>query len=196
MTDQIVERTAVIHLDGEIDAVFPLFTALGEYHWIPGWKAEFIYPASGEPMTNNVFTTRHADQATTTWVTVDYDPAAHHVEYANVTPDSARAADRDPVPARRRRRHRCRGDVHDHRHHRGGQSGLRSVHRSRLRRAHGVVDRGDQPLHAARRIDRRTVDAPRGVERVSKKVRPAFDPTPDPSPTSGRGEYPVYFRYR
>ena len=24
----------------------------------------------------------------------------------------------------------------------------------------------------------------------------AFDPTPDPSPTSGRGEYPVYFRYR
>lgn len=88
MTDQIVQRTAVIHLDGDIDAVFPLFTALGEYHWIPGWKAEFIYPESGEPMTNNVFTTRHAEQATTTWVTVDYDTAAHHVEYANVTPDS------------------------------------------------------------------------------------------------------------
>ncbi len=88
MTDQIVQRSAVIHLEGDVDAVFPLFTAIGEYHWIPGWKAEFIYPTSGEPMTNNVFTTQLPGHAPTTWVTVDYDTTAHHVEYANVTPDS------------------------------------------------------------------------------------------------------------
>ena len=82
---QIVTRTAAIRLNGAPDQVFPLFTALGEYHWIPGWSPTLIYPPSGEPMTHNVFVTQHGDQQTI-WVAVDYDLATQHVEYVNVTP--------------------------------------------------------------------------------------------------------------
>jgi hypothetical protein len=88
MSEQIVTRSAVIHLNGAPAEVFPLFTAVGEYQWIPGWNPELIYPPSGEPMRNNVFATRHGDSPKTIWVTVDYDTAALHVEYVNVTPES------------------------------------------------------------------------------------------------------------
>lgn len=86
MTEQIVQHSAQIHLNGAPAEVLPLFTAVGEYKWIPGWQPELIYPLSGEPMTNNVFATRHSGGTPTTWVTVDYDLAALHVEYVNVTP--------------------------------------------------------------------------------------------------------------
>ena len=86
MSEQLVTRTASIHLDGDPAEVLPLFTAIGEYKWIPGRNPELIYPAAGEPMTNNVFATQHGSGAKTTWVTVDYNPAAQHVEYVNVTP--------------------------------------------------------------------------------------------------------------
>ena len=86
MTEQLVKRSTVIHLNGMPDAVFPLFTPVGEYKWIPGWQPELIYPPSGEAMTNNVFATRHAGRDRTIWVTVDYDPEAYHAEYVNITP--------------------------------------------------------------------------------------------------------------
>lgn len=88
MSDQIVRHSASIHLNGDLDTVFPLFTAIGEYKWVPDWKAEFIYPPSGEPMINNIFITQHAGRAPTTWITVDYNTETHHVEYINVTPES------------------------------------------------------------------------------------------------------------
>ena len=86
MTEQLVKRSTVIHLNGTPDVVFPLFTPVGEYKWIPGWQPELIYPPSGEAMTNNVFATQHTGRAKTLWVTVDYNPSAHHAEYVNVTP--------------------------------------------------------------------------------------------------------------
>ncbi|MFN8448608.1 MAG: hypothetical protein U0521_08470 [Anaerolineae bacterium] len=86
MTEQLVTRSTVIHLNGIPDEVFPLFTPVGEYKWIPDWQPELIYPPSGEAMTNNVFATQHPGHARTIWVTVDYDAEAHHAEYVNITP--------------------------------------------------------------------------------------------------------------
>lgn len=86
MSEQLVTRSTTIHLNGTPDEVFPLFTPVGEYKWIPGWQPELIYPPSGEAMTNNVFATQHPGHAQTMWVTVDYDVEAYHAEYVNITP--------------------------------------------------------------------------------------------------------------
>lgn len=88
MNAQPLTRSAHILLNAPPQQVFPLFTPLGEYHWVPGWDPEFIYPASGEAGFNTVFATRHGDQPRTIWLTVDYDTHRQRAEYVNFTPDS------------------------------------------------------------------------------------------------------------
>lgn len=88
MNAKLLTRSAVIALNGAPGQVFPLFTPLGEYHWVPGWDPEFIYPPSGEAGANTVFATRHGDQPRTIWLTVTYDTDQHRAEYVNFTPDS------------------------------------------------------------------------------------------------------------
>ncbi len=152
MTDQMVTRSAALHLNGAPDEVFPLFTARGEYHWIPGWNPVLIYPASGEPLTNGVFATQHDGQAQTLWLTVDYDPAAHHVEYVNVTPGlqcvhleiQCRPAD-GGTEAQVTYTQIAIAEA--------GYAEVERFDRSRLRRAHGSLAARDQLLSGTRRAD-------------------------------------------
>lgn len=82
-----IERRHGITLAGPLDRVFPLFTPLGETLWVEGWTPEFLHPKSGETVRGMVFRTGHGEEETL-WACVDWNPAAHHVRYARVTPRS------------------------------------------------------------------------------------------------------------
>ena len=81
------ERRHDIVLSGAVERVFPLFTPAGEKAWTEGWDPQFINPASGETCEGMVFRTGQGDE-TTLWACVDWQPEAHRVRYARVTPAS------------------------------------------------------------------------------------------------------------
>jgi hypothetical protein len=72
------------HLDAPVARVFPLFTALGEKAWAPGWEPELL---SGQEERGSVFRTRHGGRETT-WIVVDYQPALGRVSYARLAQGS------------------------------------------------------------------------------------------------------------
>ena len=72
------------HLDAPIARVFPLFTALGEKAWAPGWEPELL---SGREERGSVFRTVHGGHETT-WIVVDYRPAEGRASYARLAKDS------------------------------------------------------------------------------------------------------------
>jgi len=72
------------HLNAPLARVFPLFTALGERAWAPGWEPELL---SGREERGSVFRTAHGGQETT-WIVVDYRPAEGRVSYARLARDS------------------------------------------------------------------------------------------------------------
>lgn len=72
------------HLNAPLARVFPLFTALGEKAWAPGWEPELL---SGREARGSVFRTTHGGQETT-WIVVDYRPAEGRVSYARLAKDS------------------------------------------------------------------------------------------------------------
>lgn len=73
-------RVHSFHLDAPVARVFPLFTALGEKAWAPGWEPELL---SGREERGSVFGTVH-DGRETTWIVVDYQPAEARVSYARL----------------------------------------------------------------------------------------------------------------
>lgn len=81
-------RTATIHLNAPPATAFPLFTPLGERLWIPDWDPTIIYPASGAPELDAVFTTAHGDGPPTVWTVVETEPEQHRIGYVRVAPAS------------------------------------------------------------------------------------------------------------
>lgn len=72
------------HLDAPLARVFPLFTALGEKAWAPGWEPELL---SGREERGSVFRTVHEGRETT-WIVGDYHPAEGRVSYARLAQGS------------------------------------------------------------------------------------------------------------
>ena len=69
-----VVRSHTIEIQARPDAVFPLFTPMGEKKWVDGWDPIMHYPRSGEAMEGAVFSTRSEGEAETVWAIVEYDP--------------------------------------------------------------------------------------------------------------------------
>lgn len=82
-----ISRTAKIQVNASPEKALPLFTAKGEELWVTGWKPTYVYPESGEPELNSVWTTRIDNTTTAVWVTVDYDPQNGSASYVKWTPD-------------------------------------------------------------------------------------------------------------
>lgn len=80
-------QTQTLRLTAPPEQVFPLFTPLGEKHWIASWDPEIIYPADGRPQVGAVFTTTHAGESKTVWTIVSYDPAEFYIAYVRTKPD-------------------------------------------------------------------------------------------------------------
>ena len=82
-----VTHTGILNLKGPVDEIFPLFTPMGEYQWIPGWEVELIYPEAQEPQQGTIFVNSHFPDVKTYWLTIAYDSEQRLAIYANVTPD-------------------------------------------------------------------------------------------------------------
>jgi hypothetical protein len=92
MSDVAVEhvnRSSSILLNGPIDEVFPLFAPVREAEWAHGWAIRVLHAETDLLEEEGaVFTTHLHDDLPTIWITTRYDPAAHHIEYARLTPES------------------------------------------------------------------------------------------------------------
>lgn len=84
------------------EKVFPLLCPVREADWIPGWRYKLVYSDSGVAELGCIFTTEdptveaakyssgspELDPAApeTTWICVDYDPAAFRIAYVWIKP--------------------------------------------------------------------------------------------------------------
>jgi len=82
--------------------VFPLLCPVREADWIPGWRYKLIYSESGVGELGCIFTTedptvesdkyssrsngRHGKPTESTWICVEYDPAAFRIAYIWIRP--------------------------------------------------------------------------------------------------------------
>lgn len=82
-----LDLSHTITLPGPVDAIFPLFTPLGEKDWVPGWDPEFLHPEDGGTARGMVFRTRHGGEETL-WTCADWEPERRYVRYIRVTPAS------------------------------------------------------------------------------------------------------------
>jgi Polyketide cyclase / dehydrase and lipid transport len=76
------------HLEAPPARVWPLFTALGEKTWVPGWEPEIL---SGGEVRGSVFRTVR-DGRTTTWIVVEHEPLEGRVSYARLAHGSNAAS--------------------------------------------------------------------------------------------------------
>ena len=79
-----------IRIPFAIGAAFPLFTPKGEELWVPGWKPDYISPASGETCEEMIFATDNGNESTL-WTCLQWRPDQHHVRYLRITPGSRAA---------------------------------------------------------------------------------------------------------
>lgn len=84
-----VKHTSYFSIDQPIDVLFPLFSAEGEKHWVPGWTYENIM-GSTELYEDYVFLTANADHATNKviWLVKAYNPESSFVQFYKVEPEN------------------------------------------------------------------------------------------------------------
>ncbi len=78
-----VSRTATITLNGGIETVFPLFSAIEEKKWADGWNPIILYPTSEKLEAGMVFLTEgnNQNESAFAWIVSGYHPDKHFVEY-------------------------------------------------------------------------------------------------------------------
>jgi hypothetical protein len=66
--------------------VFPLFGALQEMAWAPGWNPDFVWPRPATDCAGMVFHIAQGGRVAT-WLATAFDRAAGRVQYVYVVPD-------------------------------------------------------------------------------------------------------------
>ena len=71
-----------------VGIMFPLFSAEGEKHWVPGWNYKNIMGAT-DLHEDYIFVTENHDHAASDaiWLVKKYDPNSHFVEFYKLEPD-------------------------------------------------------------------------------------------------------------
>jgi hypothetical protein len=80
-----VKLTGSIILDAPIAQVFPLFSPMGEKHWVEGWNPEILFPLNADWVEGMVFRT-FSDRQDEIWTISELDLASHRVVYYRVEP--------------------------------------------------------------------------------------------------------------
>jgi hypothetical protein len=80
-----VTLTGTLTLDGPADAVFYLFSPLGEMKWVDGWTPELLWPTGVDWTEGMVFRTR-TGQLEEIWVISELDLKARRVVYYRTEP--------------------------------------------------------------------------------------------------------------
>ena len=88
-TAERTSRRSTIILTAPLERVFPLFGALEETKWAPGWSPKVVFTDSGAMQDQMVFTTEGEQEleANYTWTVSRYEPDNGVVEYTVFTPD-------------------------------------------------------------------------------------------------------------
>jgi hypothetical protein len=73
-------------VDLPVDRALPLFGAVRERDWAPGWSPEVRWPAPAVDREGMVFSVAHGDR-TAIWVNTALDPVARRVQYVYVIPE-------------------------------------------------------------------------------------------------------------
>jgi len=83
-----IKHEEEFQVDQPIDILFPLFSAEGEKHWVPGWDYRNIM-GSTELHEDYIFVTENHDHASNDaiWLVKRYDPDSHYVEFYKVEPE-------------------------------------------------------------------------------------------------------------
>lgn len=68
-----------------IDAVFELFSPLGEQGWVPGWSPELLHPSDVYWAQGQIFRTQE-EQGEALWLVTSLNRESHLVEYHRVEP--------------------------------------------------------------------------------------------------------------
>lgn len=78
-----IEQSAGIILNGYVDDVFPLFDAVEEKKWAPGWELNVVYPENEIFEENMVFTTDsfEEDETELLWIVSLFDNTQHKIKY-------------------------------------------------------------------------------------------------------------------
>lgn len=81
-----VRFSGAITLAGPLDAVFPLFSPLGEKLWVPGWNPELLHPSGALWEEGLVFRTSE-ERGDAVWIVSRLDLKTRKVEYWRVEPE-------------------------------------------------------------------------------------------------------------
>jgi len=81
------QRTAsfIVHVNGSVAEVTPLFGPVREVEWAPTWKPRFLHPAAGAQREGAVFAAISADGRERLWLLTRYDVENGRVEYVFVS---------------------------------------------------------------------------------------------------------------
>lgn len=85
-TGKRVTHSYTQHIDGPVEAVFPLICPVREAEWLEGFEYEMVYSESGLAEEGCVFTTRHLGGPEVVWSITRHDPKAGVVQFCRVTP--------------------------------------------------------------------------------------------------------------
>lgn len=78
-----IELSGGFTLSAPPDAVFELFSPLGEKRWVPGWTPELLYPQGAQWERGQIFRTQE-ERGEAIWVVTALDRQRHEVEYHRV----------------------------------------------------------------------------------------------------------------
>ena len=83
-----IKHSADFRIDQPIEIMFPLFSAVGEKLWVPGWDYEDIM-GSSELHEDYIFLTKKHDHASTgaIWLVKRYEPETYFVQFYKVEPE-------------------------------------------------------------------------------------------------------------
>jgi hypothetical protein len=83
-----IKHEVAFQVDQPIDILFPLFSAEGEKHWVPGWDYKNIM-GSTDLHEDYIFVTENHDHASSDaiWLVKRYDPDSHYVAFYKVEPE-------------------------------------------------------------------------------------------------------------
>lgn len=78
-----ISKTATIHLDGDVNNVFPLFGAFEERKWAEGFDPELIYPAIEVIEEGTIFKTggRGLGESEFIWRVLVFEAEIHLIQY-------------------------------------------------------------------------------------------------------------------
>lgn len=83
-----IKHTEDFQISQPVEILFPLFSAEGEKHWVPGWNYKNIMGAT-DLHEDYVFVTENHDHAASKaiWIVKKHDPDSYFVEFYKVEPE-------------------------------------------------------------------------------------------------------------